>query len=138
MIDDILKDRTEGQKPRFFLHDEMKEWLTENLEIKARLIPNQVTDYSLSQLLQRLNIYGSLTGGVTMEISASIAGNYMPVMGTTASFNPDISVMYSLLKDREDKDQIIATLRNQINYLKTDVSACMEEITKLKEQINKP
>lgn len=33
MIDDMLKERKQGDKPRFFLHEEMKAWLGDNLNI---------------------------------------------------------------------------------------------------------
>jgi hypothetical protein len=32
MIDEILKEDRVGKKPRFFLHDEVKAWLSDNLQ----------------------------------------------------------------------------------------------------------
>lgn len=33
MIDDMLKERKQGDKPRFFLHEEMKAWLADNINL---------------------------------------------------------------------------------------------------------
>ena len=33
MISDILEQREKDQKPRFFLHDEMKSWLQDQMQI---------------------------------------------------------------------------------------------------------
>lgn len=71
MIEDILKERKPGDKPRFFLHDEMKEWLKENLSINMTAVDEGSTDYNLRQ---KLSLYEDLTTGVNIDLDISIAG----------------------------------------------------------------
>ena len=44
MIDEILKEDRVGKKPRFFLHDEVKAWLSDNLQ-PTILVSVQKTDW---------------------------------------------------------------------------------------------
>jgi hypothetical protein len=44
MIDEILKEDRVGKKPRFFLHDEVKAWLSDNLQTTI-LVSVQTTDW---------------------------------------------------------------------------------------------
>jgi hypothetical protein len=44
MIDEILKEDRVGKKPRFFLHDEVKAWLSDNLQINI-LVPVHETQW---------------------------------------------------------------------------------------------
>lgn len=49
MIQDLLvKEKIQDQKPRFFLHDEVKTWLADNLSIKVNVTANMSTDYRLA------------------------------------------------------------------------------------------
>lgn len=71
MIDDILKDRKPGDKPRFFLHDEMKQWLKENLVVSMTTMSARSSDYNLRQ---KLSLYEDLITGVDIDLDISIAG----------------------------------------------------------------
>lgn len=71
MIEDILKERKPGDKPRFFLHDEMKQWLKENLIVSMKTLSTGSTDYNLRQ---KLSLYEDLTTGVNIDLDISIAG----------------------------------------------------------------
>lgn len=51
MIDQILKDHKPGEKPRFFLHDEMKAWLGDHLNIVITTSPNSSYDQNLASKL---------------------------------------------------------------------------------------
>lgn len=51
MISDVLKDREPASKPRFFLHDEMKAWLTENLKIEINTVKKFASDPNLQTVL---------------------------------------------------------------------------------------
>ena len=44
MIDEILTQERVGQKPRFFLHDEVKAWLVDNLQTTV-LTQIEMTDW---------------------------------------------------------------------------------------------
>jgi hypothetical protein len=135
MITEILKDRTADQKPRFFLHDEMTAWLSDNLEVRSVLVPHHVTDYSLVNGLQKINIYNQLVGGVTTETTVYIGGQ--PIIGkhgSTVSMMANIEVFYKLLEHREQQEQLIASLVNKISFMQTELSACMNEISQLKQK----
>lgn len=135
MITDILKERTPDQKPRFFLHDEMTAWFSDNLEVRTRLTPNHVTDYAVVNSLQKINVYNQLVGGVTIETTAYIAGQ--PITGThgsTVSMMAHIEVIYQLLQNKDHQEQLIDSLANKISFLETELSACMHEISQLKQQ----
>ena len=51
MIQDVLKQHKPGDKPRFFLHDEMKAWLGDNLNITVTTSPNSSYDHTLATKL---------------------------------------------------------------------------------------
>lgn len=120
MIQDILTtDRATETKPRFFLHDEVKQWLADNLEIRVKVIPNNMTDYSIIDALQKVNIYNPLAGGITIETSAYISGDPItPVHGSTVPMIAHAEVIYTLLKDKEYKEQLITNMSNQIDQLR--------------------
>lgn len=135
MIDQILKDRTADQKPRFFLHDEMTAWLSDNLEVRTVLTPNHVTDYSVVSGLQKINVYNKLVGGVTTETTVYIGGQ--PITGkhgSTVSMMAHIEVIYQLLQNKDHHEQLIASLANKISFMQTELSACMHEIAQLKQK----
>ena len=61
MIDEILKEDRVGKKPRFFLHDEVKAWLSDNLQATI-LVSVQTTDWIQSVAVpSRLSIISMMT-----------------------------------------------------------------------------
>lgn len=71
MIADVLKEHKPGDKPRFFLHDEMKEWLKNHLTISVTHGENRSTDYNLQQ---KLNLTYSLPIGFNISFTMSLDG----------------------------------------------------------------
>ena len=71
MIDDILKQHKEGDKPRFFLHDEMVEWLKDNLEIDLMIIPKYLP---YTEVHQKLEIKSDISNGFEIQIQLMIDG----------------------------------------------------------------
>lgn len=78
MIDQILKDRQPDQKPRFFLHDEMKAWLEDNLDITIIHGVNKSTDFTLSG---KLGLYETLTAGHNLQLTVRVAGETISMHG---------------------------------------------------------
>lgn len=66
MIDQILKDRQPDQKPRFFLHDEMKAWLKDNLDIQVTHGQNRSSDFNLQA---KLGLSYTLPVGLYLSIT---------------------------------------------------------------------
>lgn len=73
MITDIIKDRKPGDKPRFFLHDEMKQWLKDNLILSVDTM--NIYSYD-STLIKMLNVH-SITTGHNLSIRCSIDGEHI-------------------------------------------------------------
>jgi hypothetical protein len=78
MIDQILKDHKPGEKPRFFLHDEMKAWLADNLDITIIHSVNKSVDSTLSG---KLGLYETLTAGHNLQITVRLAGETISMHG---------------------------------------------------------
>jgi hypothetical protein len=78
MIDQILKDHKPGEKPRFFLHNEMKAWLGDNLDIQVIHGENRSTDYSLQS---KLGLNNTLPVGHHLSITLSIDKEPITVRG---------------------------------------------------------
>ena len=69
MIDDILKEHKPGDKPRFFLHDEMKEWLKDHLTLTVTDGESRSSDYNLQQ---KLNLNDRLPIGFDLSFTLSL------------------------------------------------------------------
>lgn len=86
MIDEILITKTPDQKPRFFLHDEVKAWLKDNLEISVQLKPLVSQDNMLTAILQRdLGYYQQPAFGFTIESKVMLDGDCIAFSGSTVS-----------------------------------------------------
>jgi hypothetical protein len=46
----------------------------------------------------------------------------------------NIEVFYKLLEHREQQEQLIASLANKLSFMQTELSACMNEISQLKQK----
>lgn len=51
MISETLKDYKPGDKPRFFLHDEVKQWLKDNLKVTVQSGDKPLNDPHVSGML---------------------------------------------------------------------------------------
>jgi hypothetical protein len=69
MIEDVLKQHKPGDKPRFFLHDEMKAWLKDHLDVKITHGENRSSDYDLQR---KLGISYSLPVGFYISLTLSL------------------------------------------------------------------
>ena len=100
MIDQILKDRKPGEKPRFFLHDEMKAWLADNLKITIQAGVNHAYDYTLGQ---KLKVYsGNFPAGIHINVEASIADELFVSQGSNYSLHEYVESLRSLATVTEE------------------------------------
>lgn len=111
MLGDILKDRKTTDKPRFFLHDEMKMWLKENLKIK--IVPTARSEYS-SILSSKLGI-AAITFKLDIETNITIDNE-------------------CLLQEIQSVD--LDNTRTALEKLCSIVEACMVHINQMHAQIN--
>lgn len=82
MINDIMKERTPDQKPRFFLHDEVKAWLGDNLKVSIRVAPNYSSNYDVHNKLQEYGFYNPIMVGFAMETTVTIDDELVYMQGS--------------------------------------------------------
>ena len=124
MITDILEDREKDQKPRFFLHDEMKSWLQDQMQISiCDQIYDQVwvdsvaeagTPYAYREQIK-------LDGRRRLQITPMIAGMMLASNSFEIDLSPYRSVIVSLTKRVEYLEQSNQDLRTFINNLETRI-----------------
>jgi len=116
MIDQILKDHKPGEKPRFFLHDEMKAWLADNLKIGIDAGINHEYDYNLTQ---KLGIHsGYLPAGINIKVDVLIDNEVLVSQGSNTYF-PEIVTALKCLSNVSEQCMIqIRNLQIQNEELK--------------------
>lgn len=119
MIDDILLDRTPGQKPRFFLHDEMTAWLTDNLHVRTQIKYNKSANYPLRQ---KLNLYDDLIVGLHIETEVSLSGTSMITSGSSVSLIENERAFQCLANVNETLMYQMTQLQGEISQLKADIA----------------
>jgi hypothetical protein len=116
MIDDILKEHKTGEKPRFFLHDEMKAWLADNLRITIQAGVNHAYEYTLGQ---KLKVYsGNFPAGVNIKVEASIADELFVSQGVNFSLHEYVESLRSLATVTEECMFRILDLQRENEELK--------------------
>ena len=124
MIEDVLKQHKPGEKPRFFLHDEMKSWLKDNLDIKVVHGENRSADYTLQS---KLGLNNSLPVGHYVHITLSIAEEPIIIQ----SFNlplPEYEQSFRCLANVSEKCMI------EINRLISEVQILQQRIQELEKK----
>lgn len=128
MIDSILKEtRTPDQKPRFFLHDEVKAWLADNLQVTVKVAPNYSANYGLQQKLQKaFTLYNPPLAAFAMETTVLVAGEPIQYFGSN-----------TLMTDNEQIYDILASyipgINEHLSRLQTEVTYLRQEIDALKQ-----
>lgn len=121
MIADILKEKTPETKPRFFLHDEVKAWLHDNLEVRIKVVPSYSTNWDMQSRLQNLGFYRPIVTSFMLQTNVTIAGE------TAAYIESD-----SILTSTEDLTALVIA-QNQV--MKEEFTKLYTENEKLKERI---
>lgn len=134
MIADILKEKTPETKPRFFLHDEMKAWLADNLKLNMRIGHHFSTNYAVINKLQNLGFYNLLPVGLAIETSISIGDEYISTAGTSIS-------MIETEKLTEHFLTVNEKVKVRLDYLEAicaDLQATNQELRKRLDLIENP
>ena len=124
MISDILEQREKDQKPRFFLHDEMKSWLQEQMYIS---ISDQTYDQVwVDSVAEAGTPYAyreqiKLDGRRRLQITPMIAGMMMPSNSIEIDLSTYRTVIVSLTKRVQYLEQSNQDLRTFINNLETRI-----------------
>jgi len=121
MIADILKEKIPETKPRFFLHDEIKAWLHDNLEVRVKVVPSYSTNWDVQSKLQNLGFYRPIVTSFMLQTNVTIAGE------TAAYIESD-----SILTSTEDLATLVVA-QNQV--MKEEFTKLYTENEKLKERI---
>ena len=124
MITDILEDREKDQKPRFFLHDEMKSWLQEQMcisisdqtydQVWVNSVAEAGTPYAYREQIK-------LDGRRRLQITPMIAGIMLASNSFEIDLSPYRSVIVSLTKRVEYLEQSNQDLRTFINQLESRI-----------------
>lgn len=118
MITDILQERTPEQKPRFFLHDEIREWLSDNLQISTKLYPNHSTNYHLQQALHNYKCYAMPVVGLAIESEVKIAGTTIQLLGTNVPMMENEVILGTVLHHQTSMQYSIDMLIEENKHLK--------------------
>ena len=124
MISDILEQREKDQKPRFFLHDEMKSWLQEQMcinisdqtydQVWVDSVAEAGTPYAYREQIK-------LDGRRRLQITPMIAGMMMPSNSIEIDLSTYRTVIVSLTKRVQYLEQSNQDLRTFINNLETRI-----------------
>lgn len=114
MIDDVLKNREPGQKPRFFLHEEMKAWLKDNMKLEVSAYTGDSLDYSLKN---KLNV-ANLPNQIIMNASLTIDGEVLGTSYKLLNFQGWIDAMGCMSRVTEQCMMQIQMLQNENAELK--------------------
>ena len=139
MIDDVLKERKQNDKPRFFLHEEMKAWLADNMNIS---VLTRGTGFkavgSIAYIDQpAFNRYRetvTLTTGFEISSMATIDGTPIGYSSNTyIDLSPIVNVIDTLAKRVHEletvrSDAVVQLIANQI--------VMQDEIVELKKQLD--
>lgn len=124
MISDILEEREKDQAPRFFLHDEMKSWLQNQMSISisdqtydqvwVNCVVEAGTPYAYREQIK-------LDGRRRLQITPMIAGTMMASNCFEIDLTPYRSTIVSLTKRVEYLEQSDQDLRTFIRQLETRI-----------------
>lgn len=123
MIGEILKEKKPEDKPKFFLHDEVKLWLKDHLRITQSFTPDAMFDYELGTKFQT---FSGFIRGLESKISIHIDSELVTETFTTISLD-----IYRPLKKLSDH---IDLRTSQVIYLENKV----RDLEKRIEELEKP
>lgn len=139
MIEDMLKERKEGDKPRFFLHEEMKAWLGDNLNIVTTVrAMREIYLRSVAHMDQpKYNRYDeniSVPEGFEISSVTSLDGMSVgPIAFTYIDLSNYIKVIAALTKRVEELESVRNT---DVAQLIANQIVLQNELIELKTKLN--
>ena len=123
-VSEMLADRKPGDKPRFFLHDEMVAWLKDNLKIHLNVLSNET-----NILRSKLGVNTDIVTQINIQVITSIAGQNIFTgvhsihnNGTIDAFSSICGALDKCIFTISDQNRVIASLEERIKILENEKS----------------
>ncbi len=124
MLDQILQEHKPGDKPRFFLHDEMKAWLQDHLEVVIKTGVNRSPD---NDTAERLGLKENIPAGFFISVDIKLDEEEITSAGRNVSLNEIALGMGSL-------SRVVETCMVHIQRLMEEVRVLQQRL----DQLQKP
>jgi hypothetical protein len=140
MIDEILTEERVGQKPRFFLHDEVKAWLKENMQLSLICDHGPIT-YIPSIAGMEHDYYNRYSENIPISEHVRLSAVLTcdgEKLGMTFAQNIDLSYYVKILKAsskrlEENEKNIRTLLQNQMT-MQEELIQLKQELAELKQK----
>lgn len=139
MIQDILTaPREENQKPKFFLHEEMKVWLADNMDVST-IIQSMGYKYVASIACMDEPVYSRYQENVALPTGFNISSvariDGIPIIFNTSYIDlaPIVNVIDTLTKRVHELETVRS---NDVVQLIANQIVMQDEIVELKKQLD--
>jgi hypothetical protein len=135
MIDEILTQERVGQKPRFFLHDEVKAWLVDNLQTTV-LTQIEMTDWVQSMANMDQPYYNRYLESVQLPTRINVITMTTcdgETVGCTKTSTFDLSEYAKIIKSSGKR---IDELQQNITQLVDNQRVMQQELIELKTELD--
>lgn len=135
MIDEILTQERVGQKPRFFLHDEVKAWLVDNLQTTV-LTQIEMTDWVQSMANMDQPYYNRYLESLQLPTRINVITMTTcdgETVGYTKTSTFDLSEYAKIIKSSGKR---IDELQQNITQLVDNQRVMQQELIELKTELD--
>lgn len=135
MIDEILTQERVGQKPRFFLHDEVKAWLVDNLQTTV-LTQIEMTDWVQSMANMDQPYYNRYLESLQLPTRINVITMTTcdgETVGCTKTSTFDLSEYAKIIKSSGKR---IDELQQNITQLVDNQRVMQQELIELKTELD--
>jgi hypothetical protein len=135
MIDEILTQERVGQKPRFFLHDEVKAWLVDNMQTTV-LTQIEMTDWVQSMANMDQPYYNRYLESVQLPTRINVITITTcdgETVGCTKTSTFDLSEYAKIIKSSGKR---IDELQKNITQLVDNQKVMQQELVELKTELD--
>jgi hypothetical protein len=135
MIDEILTQERVGQKPRFFLHDEVKAWLVDNMQTTV-LTQIEMTDWVQSMANMDQPYYNRYLESVQLPTRINVITMTTcdgETVGCTKTSTFDLSEYAKIIKSSGKR---IDELQQNITQLVDNQRVMQQELIELKTELD--
>jgi hypothetical protein len=135
MIDEILTQERVGQKPRFFLHDEVKAWLVDNMQTTV-LTQIEMTDWVQSMANMDQPYYNRYLESVQLPTRINVMTMTTcdgETVGCTKTSTFDLSEYAKIIKSSGKR---IDELQQNITQLVDNQRVMQQELIELKTELD--
>jgi hypothetical protein len=140
MIDEILTQERVGQKPRFFLHDEVKAWLVDNLQTTV-LTQIEMTEWVQSMANMDQPYYNRYLESVQLPTRINVISMTTcdgETVGCTKTSTFDLSEYAKIIKSSakriDELEKNIVQLVDNQRVMQTELIELKTELDSLKQK----